>query len=468
MKQTWQADYMDRLGVANLDTGDVALCGAFDDRASILADLDERRIAFIAPLASRAELEWLVRGLHLHPGIGHLVVFGDDVRVQGDALLALWREGLDEHGRISGSRGRLGAPLDAAVVDPLRADVTILDMRGRPAAEVAAAIADLPALAPEREALSLADPAIPERKVFLSRKTSFPVFSSDTGDAWLQLLNLALRIGAEKRSSDGTCMAEALNVVVTIGLPVIAEDLEVEGFEEPGEFPSFIDFGADDFERYYRRRTDLDRPLHGDGRLDRFDALCDRLKSATDAQSGTLVFAQADDARCAQSTPNLISATFNVVDGAVYGSFVFRSLDVYSDWPLEAMALIRVHREVAARVGLEVGAATFVVHCARLLACDWERAGRLLDESFKRPLPLQVDHSGIFLFGNDGGQARAMLLDHDAGTIFWEDAFDTPEQLSWYIVDSMPWLLPQHIRYVGQECSSLRRAMQESECYLQG
>ena len=96
------------------------------------------------------------------------------------------------------------------------------------------------------------------------------------------------------------------------------------------------------------------------------------------------------------------------------------------------------------------------------------RAWTALAEHFKRPLPLQVDPAGIFLFGNDGGQARAMLLDHDAGTIFWEEAFRDPEDLSWYIVDVMPWLLPQHVRYVGQECASLMRAIRDGECYVQG
>ena len=119
-------------------------------------------------------------------------------------------------------------------------------------------------------------------------------------------------------------------------------------------------------------------------------------------------------------------------------------------------------------LGIEAGAATFVVHSARLLASDWERAQQRLDESFKRPLPLQVDHSGVFLFGSDSGKARGMLLDHDASAIYWEDAFDDAQKLSWYIVDAMPWLLPQHIRYVGQECATLMRAMQEKECYLQG
>ena len=84
------------------------------------------------------------------------------------------------------------------------------------------------------------------------------------------------------------------------------------------------------------------------------------------------------------------------------------------------------------------------------------------------PLPLQVDHSGVFLFGSDSGKARGMLLNHAAADIFWEDAFADAQTLSWYIVDAMPWLLPQHIRYVGQECASLMHAMRAKECYLQG
>lgn len=285
-----------------------------------------------------------------------------------------------------------------------------------------------------------------ERKVYLSRKTSFPIFSRDVGDSWLQLLNLVLRIGAEKNAEAGEPFAEALNAMVTIGLPVIAEDLEVET-PEPEAFPSFLDFDAEDFERHYEEWKGSDRAA----------AVCERLASPEGSSDPLL-----------QISPHTLSATFDAVDGTLFASFVLRSIDVGGDWPREAMALFRLHGEVADRLGLERGAATFVVHSARLHARDWARAEKALTEHFRRPLPLQVDHSGVFLFGNDKGQARAMLLDHDASKIYWEDAFDTPEELSWYIVDTMPWLLPQHIRYVGQECSTLKRAIQEGACYEQG
>jgi hypothetical protein len=430
MEHTWRSTHLPKLALSNLETGDIAVCGSLAKPARILGKLVADRVAFVAPLGSRSDLEWLLRGLHLHPQIRHLILCGDDLRATGEALLALWREGLGERGRLPGCRGSLSGEFDVASVDTLRNYVEVWDHRGKSLAEVATHIVDLPALPRELEPRSLPDPEIPERKVFLSRKTTFPIFSSDVGDAWLQLLNLVMKIGTERLTADGERLAEALNAIATIEPP--AEEVE---------FPTFLDFDRDDFDRFYRR---------------------------FDARSDTLLLLGSSDMGNPEDAPDLISATFDTVDEKLYGSFVLRSTDVYTDWPLAALALLRLQREVAARRGLGVGTTTFVIHSAQLYARDWDRARRVLAESFKRPLPLQVDPSGIFLFGNDGGQARAMLLDHNASTIYWEEAFSDPEDLSWYIVDIMPWLLPQHIRYVGQECASLMRAIREGECYEQG
>jgi thymidylate synthase len=462
MEHTWQSEHLPKLEVSNLEAGDVAVCGAFAKPASILHDLDESRVGFVTPLASRSDLEWLLRGLHLHPNIRHLVVCGEDQRLTGEALLALWQDGLDENGRLPGNRGSLSPELDTAAVDALRNNVQVHDWRGRPVADVAGAILELPALSRERQPQALPDPKLPERKLFHSRRSTFPIFSSGVGDAWLQLLNLALRIGEEKRTTRGERMAEALNAVVTIESPL----LEDGGKQLAEEFPDFLDFHQDDYDRlYFPHYDERLRDWHG---IDQLEAVCDRLKKSLDTRSGTVVLLEPGDMLESRVGSGVISATFNAVDQQLCASFVLRSEDLYTDWPLEATALVRLQRQVAERLGLEVGAATFVIHSAHLYARDWDRAERVLKESFKRPLPLHVDPSGIFLFGNDGGKATAMLLDHSASTIFWEEGFKDPEDLSWYIVDTMPWLLPQHIRYVGQECASLMRAMRECECYEQG
>ena len=308
---------------------------------------------------------------------------------------------------------------------------------------------------------ALTNPTIPERAIFLSRKTTFPIFSSDVGDSWLQLLNLVLKIGTNKQTANGERIAEALNAVVTIETPVLED-----GEAEVPQFPDYLDFNEDDF-----RRLDssvYSECLRDSAGIDQLEAVCDRLKKSHDTRSGTMVFLEPNDVATSEVTSDLISATFNIIDEKLFGSFVLRSIDVYTDWPIEAMVLVDLQRTIAARLGLEVGSFTFILHSAHLYDRDWDRSQRVLKESFIRPLPLHVDPSGVFLFGNDNGSARAMLLNHDASNIMWEDAFSDPEDLSWYIVDVMPWLLPQHIRYVGQECASLMRAMREKECYDQG
>ncbi len=288
---------------------------------------------------------------------------------------------------------------------------------------------------------------IPERKRFLSRNTTFPIFTNDVSDGWLQLLNLVLRAGTDKATSQGDRIAEALNAIVTI--PLAAEEEELA---------PYLDLGG----------ADVDERLRGWSGLDPFEAAIERLKRSNDTRSGTLMLIEPQEMDSPQDAPSRLSATFNVIEGALFGSFVIRSMNVHADWPCDALALTRLQREAAARLGIDVGSATFVIHSAHLYDRDWASALGVLGKSFKRPLPLQEDPSGIFLFGNDGGKARAMLLDHDASAIQWEETFSNPEDLSWYIIDIMPWLSPQHMRYVGQECAALMRAIRESECYEQG
>jgi hypothetical protein len=460
MEHTWQVNHLPQLELSNLEGGDVVVCSSFRNGEPILAELEAERISFVAPLTSRCELEWLLRGLLLHPKVRHVILCGDDARASAEALLALWKEGLDEDGRIAGSRGLLSPELDNASIDPLRGDIQLLDMRDNPIAEISGVIRELPALAPERDPRIVSNPELPERKVFLSRKTSFPIFSSSVADSWLQLLNLALRIGIDRESGKGR-RAEALNAVVTIEVPVL-EDGERE---ERDDFPEYLDFSREDFERLYLPR--YGQRFHEWKGIDQLGTVSDRLKRSPDAQAAAMVFVDPTEL-ASDVAQELTSASFQVVDSELFASFVLQSSDVYTDWPLEASALVRLQREMAEGLGLGIGTATFIIHAAYLREGDFDRSLRVLDASFKRPLPLHVDPSGVFLFGNDGGKARAMLLNHDASDILWEDAFSDPEDLSWYIVDVMPWLLPQHIRYVGQECAALMRAMREKECYLQG
>ncbi len=99
---------------------------------------------------------------------------------------------------------------------------------------------------------------------------------------------------------------------------------------------------------------------------------------------------------------------------------------------------------------------------------DLDRALAKLDEWFKRPLPLQADPSGLFFFGVENGRARGLFVNHEADKVLWEGESSDPEELIRNIVDTMPWLTAQHMRYLGQEAVRLSQALREGVPYEQG
>jgi hypothetical protein len=280
-----------------------------------------------------------------------------------------------------------------------------------------------------------------------------------------------------KGASESDRLAEVLNAVVTV---------ELTDREEA--FPPFFDFTAEEFEACHRRftspsgpegadysyaerlqgRPSSDREANGPAFSSQLESTIERLTRSHDTQSGTLVLLGPTDLDRLDDAPCVVSITFNIVEERLYGTYVLRSEDVHNAWPLDALSLVRLQREVAERIGIPVASATFIMHSAHIEERDWDKAQKTLDQWFQRPLPLQTDPAGLFLFGLDEGRSRAMLITHEADAVLWEGEFASPEDLSWYIVDVMPWLSAQHIRYIGQECGSLMRALQEGEEYVQG
>jgi thymidylate synthase len=475
MVHTWESQCLPELDVRNSTTGDIAICTLWTLPSRLGLDLP--RINIVGPLRTRTGLGWLLRGLYLHPVIRNLVLCGKDLSLTADALLALWEEGVGDGNTLPHSGSELYPAMDREAVDLIRQYVRLWDWRGRSLEEIGRSIGEIPPLSREREPRSFAPVDIPERVAFPSRKTTFPLFAKGLGDGWLQLLNLTLRCGTAKDTSEGDRLAEVLNAVVTV---------ELAGQEEA--LPPFFDFTIDEFEASNRRFTCpsgsedagytyaqrlrswpwSDQEANGREPISQLARVIERLESSHDTRSATLVLLGPADLDRLNDAPCVVSVTFNIVDERLYGTYVLRSEDIHNAWPFDALSLARLQREVAERLGLTVASATFIMHSAHIYERDWERASKTLDRWFKRPLPLQTDPSGLFLFGLDEGRTRAMLITHEADAVLWEGEFPSPEELSWYIVDVMPWLSAQHVRYIGQECASLMRALQEGEDYVQG
>ncbi|MCK4362885.1 MAG: hypothetical protein KAW13_06340 [Dehalococcoidia bacterium] len=312
---------------------------------------------------------------------------------------------------------------------------------------------------------------------FPSRKTTFPISAEEVGDGWLQLLNLIVHCGTVKGTRKGDRLTEVLNAVVTIKLA-----------SDEGTIPPCFDFGTEELEAYYRHFSSLSRPEEVDytygerlqnwswfnqetSRMEQVNQLertIDRLQRSHDTKRGTMVLLGPTDLDRLDDAPCVVLATFNIVDERLYGTYVIRSDDIYNAWPFNALSLTRFQREVSKRIGILVDSATFISHSAHIYERDWDKARAKLDEWFKRPLPFQADPSGLFFFGVENGLARALFISPEADMVLWEGESRDPEELIRYIVDTMPWLTAQHIRYLGEEGAKLTRALREDVPYEQG
>ena len=288
-----------------------------------------------------------------------------------------------------------------------------------------------------------------EHTTFPSRKITFPLFAEEVEDGWLQLLNLVMHCGTVKGAEEGGRQAEVLNAIVTIKLA-----------GEEG-LPSCFDIGTNEFEVYYRRSFSVSSP---EG-VKRLDSAIDRLQRDHDTATVLLGPAGLDTP---DDAPGVVSIIFNIVDQRLYGTCVVRSDDVYNAWPLNALSLIRLQMEMSQRIGVPADSATFISHSAHIGEGDWGKARAKLDKWFERPLPFQADPAGLFFFGVEDGRARALFVGPDVDTVLWEGESADPADLVRHIIDTMPWLVAQHVRYLGEEAAKLAQALREDIPYEQG
>lgn len=473
---TWESECLPKIEVRNPSAGDIAICTLWTPVNQISPLLNLPRISVIGPLRTKAGLGWLLRGLYLHPAIRNLVIYGDDLLKAGDALVRLWENGLTGDGTLPLSGCKVYPEMSREAVDFLRRYVTVWDWRGKTVEEVQRSLPDLPYLPPEMEPRSFPPVVIPEQITFPSRKTTFSLFADTIGDAWLQLLNLVMRCGTVKKTRRGERLTEVLNAIVTVKLGHGDEMI-----------PPWFDFEADEFQMYYecffcpcppeyayysygeRLQKWLGRNrTNGKEAVDQLKKTIDRLQKYPDTKRATMVLLDPSDLERLDDAPCIISVTFNIVDKHLYGTYVIRSDDVYNGWPLTALSLVRLQREVSQALSIPVDSATFISHSAHIYERDWPKAWSKLDRWFKRPLPFQPDCSGLFFFSVEGSEVRALLVTPEVDQVLWEKKSSDPGELIRYIIDTMPWLTPQHIRYLGEEAAKLNYALQTGAPYEQG
>jgi thymidylate synthase len=481
LSRTWEQECFPLLVTRDGDEK-VALCVLWHliDKLS----LDE--LAFnpsvVGNLRTPIGIGWFLRGLWQFPHIQHVIIWGPDLTRTGEALLRLWHSGVTDDGRIPGDdfRWKVDPLVDRSSIDVLRDTVRLYDARScKSIQEIPTYQLDALIGKEEREPKVFPPIEIPERSILPSRGADISISGHGPGDTWIQILNAVMKCGDVRRSRKGEDLIHYFKVSATFPVP------------EEEVIPTEFNLTREDLEIYYKSFISAERSpgidYHYGERVfnwkshNQVHELIDRLRTSLDTKRGTIVALEASDIEELEDAPCWAHSTYsvNLMDLKLSSANVFRSHDMYEGWPMNILTLLRLHRYICAGIndlGVRLGQFCITSENAQIYG---RHIGAVLEklsqygvtvETVIERFPFDEDPAGNFIFEirKPSGVVNVTMTNPMGDEILWEAEHMNPAILVRWIVASMPWLKPDHVRYLGVEEEKLRRSLTGRTPYVQG
>lgn len=198
---------------------------------------------------------------------------------------------------------------------------------------------------------------------------------------------------------------------------------------------------------------------------DQVQQIIDKLRSEIDAASAVAnLWDPLDHER--GGSPCLNHIWVRVVDGELSLTATFRSNDMFSAWPSNAMGLRALQRHIRDGVdpGLCLGPLITISQSAHIYDDCWENADRLIAQQYQKQRPCYDDPVGNFLIESDGKTLTVTQTTPGPGCPVKVFAGKNPLELVRAIALSSPALQPAHAGYLGME---LQRAYSQGSGYEQ-
>lgn len=474
----------------------VGFCTVWNKIESALTaapDLKDKS-AIIGTLYSRQGVNPLLRNLALNPHIRTLALWGYGPLSQtpfgksgADILRALWKNGLEENGRVAGTEFDIESEIDPEVVETVRKNVALLDLSE---CDIRDASGKLPTDIGEAYMEPRAfDPPVPRPVATLPHEdVGFTLRGRTVLETWQELVFHIMRYGVVKGTQYGMEQRELPSVqwVVerepnsfpehipedwpqglkeTVGLTeaAIKEYHDVFLSEAPKEGVAYT-YGS----RLRSWKTD-----DGMGAVNQIaTAIIDNLKQSPDSRRAAATTLVPSIDATAKEPPCLISVQALQSDGRVHLFCMFRSHDIFKAAIPNAFGLLRMHDEIAEATGFERGSLSIVSNSAHIYEGDFAHAEKLIACSHIEREPRRVwnavdaDPRGSFLIRLDDGE---IVAEHQGpnGAVLGEYRGRTAKDVSLKI--SQLCLISQvgHALDVGHELQKAEHALKLGLRYVQ-
>lgn len=402
MIKDWPIYLKDKLIVGNLDSN-VGIATLWMPKESVAAGLDANSFAICGQLYTKRGLNPMFRNILANPKIRYIILCGLDRQGSGEALIKFFNNGIDHAfdapGNLNGwhvsgdAEALLDKELSIEALELLRRSVEVIDMRMKPLEEIGKTIAALEVKEAFGEPQIFDEAPIPTLASYPTDLSVFKIRRDYVGDAWIDALKTINRFGVEFSGMYGKVKAvHNLSIVIEKEDPDAPKFYDFLKFKEEGL--RLYTKGFFDTEKGDEAYTYGERIFKWDG-IDQHAIMVEKLKRFPyDRGALALLWQPHKDNYPPKDTevlqmgqtkgwkvPCLVMLLGQCLKDDFHMTAVFRNNDIYGAWPLNAFALRTFQKDIAQKIGKNLGSLTTISHIAEIYEMDWQDSVHIVDQN---------------------------------------------------------------------------------------
>lgn len=399
---SWPIFFKDSLIVGN-SKFNVGICTLWSKKENFTKKL-KNKFCVIGNLYTAEGISYMLKNILANPVIRYLIICGDDLTKSGEILKKFFEEGIEEDGKIKGTENYIHSNLSKELIDIIRKNVKLIDLRGREN-ELSEVIEKLgKEEEPFTSPLILPDEKGVEEEIN-SEIVGFRVEGS-LGEVWLKILDLIMKFGEVKESQHSLKQKEIIDVLAIIKSFSLEHFFEINKNILKNYLRSFLsprkqkgieyNYGERLFKfsfKFVSEQFKTEMKFF----INQIDKIVELLKKAEFTRRAVATIWNPFHDLNSPNPPCLTQINWLIKNRELYQTCIFRSHDIFGAYLLNAIALRKLQKKIARKLGIECGDLIILSHSAHIYENCWKRVERILKSYYRnKPMKFEEDKAGYF------------------------------------------------------------------------
>jgi len=472
----WPLFFKDDLILGNPDSC-VAICTLWTKRELITNKISKEKFCVCGNLYTQSGINYLIKNILANPKIRYIILCGSDLTGSGEALLNLVGRGIDDSGKIIGSQAYVDQSIPLNLLEKFRENIKIMDMRGKEN-QIENIIWTLNSLPPFMEPVFLTKPET-KTEVMYSDDVGFNISGKNISETWMKILDLIMKFGEEKKTEYKIKQKELIDVVAVI-----------EGDDEV--IPQWLGITEKDLEKYYRsffseKKAEGVDYTYGErlfkyslshvpdkwageveSTFNQIEHVIKKLSESPYTRRAVAFTWKHEVDSDSKNPPCLTQITWNVKNGLLYQTSVFRSHDIFGAWLINAFALRKLQKDISIRLGLDVGDLVIISNSAHIYENNWDDAIEKIKRHYSEgEMRFEPDKRGYLIVSVENGEIVVQHHLPDGRKTKFEFRGNNAQSLYRRILHENLISRLDHAAYIGCELAKAEEAVKEGKKYVQ-